>query len=277
MLAAATLPTATRDRESGSPGDGDGDGGGFLPPPPEESPAGAADPPSIPSELFVLIAVIVVLALVWHLYHNRRAVLFWAAQVVVLAGVGFVLYWLLSERLSSELGGEGQPEPEAGFGEGGGNGADPVIETDPSLVSVLLVLLAGLFLVGLVVAMTRTGAGDDEDERQVATSEETAAAIGRAAGRAADRLAEAERADNEIYRAWIELTELVSPPNSETKTPGEFAALAVDAGMEPTDVRELTGLFEEVRYGTYEPSEADERRAIGLFRRIESTYAEETA
>jgi len=49
----------------------------------------------------------------------------------------------------------------------------------------------------------------------------------------------------------------------------------VDAGLEPSDVRELTGLFEQVRYGTDSPSVRDEKRAISLFRAIEETHTED--
>jgi hypothetical protein len=45
--------------------------------------------------------------------------------------------------------------------------------------------------------------------------------------------------------------------------------------MQPDDVRELTDLFEEVRYGDREVTAERERRATDALRRIEESYAEE--
>jgi hypothetical protein len=45
--------------------------------------------------------------------------------------------------------------------------------------------------------------------------------------------------------------------------------------MAPDDVRELTRLFERVRYGGESATAAREERAVQVLRRIESTYGEE--
>lgn len=273
VLAAATLPTATRpDRDPGPAGDGDGNGG-LLPPPPEDSPAGTVDVPSIPEELLAVVALVVAIATLWYLYHHWRELFLWLSHMVILAIVAFLLYRLFSAVFSSGLGEPAEPGADGGLDGGGGGGSDQLVTTDPSVLSVLFVFVLGLVLLGLLVAMMRTS-GEEEPSEPADEDAETAAAVGRAAGRAADRLEEAEDADNEVYRAWVEMTRLVSSGERETKTPGEFAAAAADAGMDPEDVGELTRLFEHVRYGTYDPSAADERRAVGLFRRIESTYAE---
>lgn len=51
------------------------------------------------------------------------------------------------------------------------------------------------------------------------------------------------------------------------------ADVAIEAGMEPRDVEKLTRLFEDVRYGDAPVSAARERQATDALRRIESTYA----
>jgi hypothetical protein len=62
-----------------------------------------------------------------------------------------------------------------------------------------------------------------------------------------------------------------------TSTPAEFADAAVDAGMDPDDVSELTELFEAVRYGAEQPTEDHTRRAKKALRRIERTYGGDAA
>ena len=57
-----------------------------------------------------------------------------------------------------------------------------------------------------------------------------------------------------------------------TTTPREFQRTAVEAGMDRSDVAELTELFESVRYGGLEPTDERERRAVETLRRIESDY-----
>jgi hypothetical protein len=71
------------------------------------------------------------------------------------------------------------------------------------------------------------------------------------------------------------MTELLDVDEPSSTTPGEFATAAVAAGLGRSDVDELTRLFEDVRYGSTEPSEDLEARALAVFRRIESRYADQ--
>ena len=98
------------------------------------------------------------------------------------------------------------------------------------------------------------------------------ARIGERAGEAAQRIESHGQADNEVYAAWAGMIQLVDIDDPETCTPGEFAAAAVGAGMDPEHVEELTALFELVRYGD-RPAESYEERAVDVLRAIESTYA----
>nr|WP_303647699.1 DUF4129 domain-containing protein [Haloarchaeobius sp. HME9146] len=99
------------------------------------------------------------------------------------------------------------------------------------------------------------------------------AAIGAAAGRAADRLETSTAVDNEVYRAWREMTTHLDVPEPESSTPAEFAEAAIAAGMTREQVTELTALFEEVRYGGEDPTTDRESRAIEALRAIESAHA----
>ncbi|EFW91242.1 hypothetical protein ZOD2009_15481 [Haladaptatus paucihalophilus DX253] len=54
---------------------------------------------------------------------------------------------------------------------------------------------------------------------------------------------------NEIERAWWSMVERFGVDRPHTKTPGECAREAIDAGGDEDAVRTLTRTFEEVRYG----------------------------
>lgn len=109
------------------------------------------------------------------------------------------------------------------------------------------------------------------------TPDRAASAVGDAAGRAADRLlADTDAAiTNEVYRAWQEMTHPLDIDNPAASTPREFAAAAVDAGLDPADVETLTDLFERVRYGDEPLSDTDREEVVAVLRRIEAAYADQ--
>ena len=110
-------------------------------------------------------------------------------------------------------------------------------------------------------------------EDAIADESPSLAAVGAAAGRAADRIEGRASVDNEVFKAWAEMTELLDLERPETVTPGEFAAEATAAGMDPDHVTELTDLFQAVRYGGKEPTPERETRAVETLRKIEAAYA----
>jgi hypothetical protein len=160
-------------------------------------------------------------------------------------------------------------------GGGMGQAADAVASQPSVLLGVILVVLVGAAVLLLFVA---TGdSGEELAEQPEAPPEATTpdiGAVGRAAGDAADRIAGEAEAENEVYRAWAEMTDHLAVDGPESSTPEEFAEAAVEAGMAADDVRELTDLFEAVRYGTEEPTEDREARALAALRRIEAGYAD---
>jgi len=166
-------------------------------------------------------------------------------------------------NISLPAGGSGLP----------GSGSGTTL-TDPS---VLLLVGLGLALAGAVALLFVSSAGDEPDREEAAAdpeSPEDVAAVGRAAGAAADRIEDATDVDNEVYRAWREMTRHLDVPNPESSTPAEFAAAAVEAGIDRGDVEELTALFEAVRYGGESPTEDRERRALEALRSVEE-YADD--
>lgn len=165
-------------------------------------------------------------------------------------------------------------------GEAGGGSLGAAAETATSQPSVLLGVVLVVLLLAAVILLYVASADDlvdsqmDEEPPDADEEEPDIAAVGRVAGEAADRIEGDEAFGNEVYRAWAEMTEHLAVEHPESSTPAEFAAAAVDAGMASDDVRELTDLFEEVRYGDREVTAERERRAADALRRIEESYAE---
>ena len=265
---AATLPTAT---DVGAGGGGGapvaGSGGGGLLPTPSEQRGPLVELPDLRPLAMVLLLLVVIATVVYVVLFRRELV----RMLVGLAGLVLllaVLFWLAS---LVDLDPAGLPAPGGFlFGEPAGSAGEPTRTTSP-LVVLLAVLLVGGGVLALLVqfgTIEPPGRRPDED----APSEE-ATAVGEAAGRAADRIEAAADLDNEIYRAWREMTALLDVAAPDSSTPGEFAATAVGAGMDREDVAELTRLFEDVRYGGDEPTAAAEERSIAILRRIEATYA----
>lgn len=278
-LAAATLnATVVPDRQGPGGGGlfGEGDEGAFLPPDQSLDPPGESVSIPFLTEILTVGMVVALLITILSVYVYWR-------EMIKLAFVFAALYvvaYLFIEALASS----GLPEQlanlERGNGTllgGGGSGEGARETTQPTPPTVYLLVLLGLLIIGTAVIVLResgTPKPDTADEEADSTGPE-AEAVGRAAGRAADRLTAESDVDNEVYRAWREMTELLEVDEPETTTPGEFATAAIDAGLGRSDVDELTRLFEDVRYGPIQPSEDLEERAISVFRRIEDRYGEE--
>ena len=277
-FAAATLTSTSDGPAAGSGGGGGGGGNGSLIPLPDPEPT---EPTTldIPFVEFILLALVVTLValLVYAAVFERdlfRRVVAVAAPFVLAGILAYLLFVVLGDlSLGSSpgqpgfLGGGSTPDGPPG---GGDTGESPSPSLPLGLLAVLGLALAG---VALVVRRVRGASGEPgADGGADHERDDRAAAVGRAAGRAADRLEEGE-ADNEVYRAWREMTDLLDVEDPETSTPGEFADAAVDAGLGGEAVHELTRLFEDVRYGDAPPAAYGDR-AAAVFRRIEAQYAE---
>lgn len=168
---------------------------------------------------------------------------------------------------------------EAGNETGGPFGGGDGTVTGPTLPALLVLTV---LLVTVVAAFTALFYTDRDGDGRASTDPTAAtddagqrAALGRAAGSAADRIESGDDFENEIYRAWREMTTPIDIDRPDSSTPGEFAAAARDAGLEPSHVEELRTMFEDVRYGD-RPATADrEDRAIEILRRIETAYGDD--
>lgn len=262
-MAAATVtaPTPT----VGGGGGGSGTGGGFAIG--QTDPAfGAVEVPYL-REVLVLIGLVLAIVAVAYLFVHRRE----AFRLVVGIGVLAVVLLGLADLVGRALGPVAAPIANRS---GGLPPGDPGGPAGPATAAPSLPVLVGLLvLAGVLVALGLRRLADTEAAVSAAPTER-AAAMGRAAGRAADRIESSGDIGNEVYRAWVEMTELLDVAAPESTTAGQFAAAAVDAGLDPGDVDELTELFEDVRYGGRPVTGLEERRAVAVLRRIEAGYAE---
>lgn len=300
-FAAATLTTTT-DPETGfgggQAGSSEQQGGQRTPTPDPTGDGQESDRPSllnvdvggVPTicvqwlqQQLVQLALLSALVALFLVLRWRDGTLVASAAVFVIAYPGSVLYLLLTScqtgefALVPEMSVPGQPA-EPGGGLVGGEGG----VTSPSLVTQFL-LVAVIVTLGVVAVVVLTGdhegvdevaaeAEDEEDEPDPETGTDVAA-VGEAAGRAADRIESESAFENEVYRAWSEMTDHLAVDHPDSSTPAEFAEAAVAAGMDPDDVDRLTDLFTGVRYGQAEVTDEREREAVETLRRIEAAYA----
>ncbi|WP_439027279.1 DUF4129 domain-containing protein [Haloarchaeobius sp. DT45] len=62
-------------------------------------------------------------------------------------------------------------------------------------------------------------------------------------------------ASDPVHRAWQRMVRGLDLSAPASRTPGEFASAAIEAGRDADAVRRLTHLFERVRYGDDDPSD----------------------
>ncbi len=275
IVAAAVVPTQT---EEGQPGNGTG--GVSLnqsSQEPREFDITVDIPPlvrTIAVALFLGFTVVGLLIRIQTLTLRGGMISLFAGSVI------FVMIQLIDLSMSFP-GSEPQTHPVTnGTGSGGSGSVNPAVPgTD-----IPIVVLGGIavVLVGVVALFVLSGGRSDPSKDEDLDDQESIDelnAVGSAAGRAASQLAAGVDSMNAIYRAWAEMTDALEVSNPDTTTPGEFAEAAIQAGMDPDDVQELTRLFEAVRYGDEPPLPDRIDRAEGALRRIEAAYAtaEETA
>jgi hypothetical protein len=295
-VAAATLDSAVAIDGGGGFSGGVESGAGPTENPgeisPSESPGGATTlslPPICypvlrrpPALLLLAGSLLAIGAFAYHDTGSRFA----AAVVAGTVGfpVGVVWYGLASCRdpetageLDLGLAGEEEGLLPAGGGGGAGLGTGSGSVSTPE--AVFLAVVVGSILVSLLVLVT--AAGDDDDagsggraEPEPEPTDPDLAEVARTAGAAAARI-EGDAGDNGVYRAWREMTEALEVDRPASATPAEFAAAAVEAGVDEEPVSELTEVFERVRYGGADPTDDRERRAAAALRRIEAEHGGE--
>lgn len=229
-------------------------------------------------QLLLISIVLFTGLLLWRLRDRFTAAVVLATTVPM----GTVIYLALAASCQIE------PSADAQFGlspapviEAANNSTGGAIEVANEPVVYLLLLAAiGLLVIGLVLLRDDLPDRDiDELEEVDEDPEADRIALAQIAGDTARRLAERDSGDaaleNEIYRAWVAMTEHLEVTDPDTTTPGEFAAAAVAIGLHAEDVQALTELFEAVRYGDRPVTTAREQAAIEFLDRLEQTYGDE--
>lgn len=168
------------------------------------------------------------------------------------------------------------PRGSVGFGDGT---SDPALL--PAEAVAIVVLVTGILGAAAVLVWrsdairSAIGLADDTGSSE---PDAELRAVGRVAGNAADRAEAASTpraADNAIYRAWSRMVALLDVPDPRSDTPRQFAAAAIEAGMNPDDVTVLTRTFEEIRYGDAPLTERRREEALAAFGRIETSHGDD--
>lgn len=237
-----------------------------------------------------VVLTIVVGFLAFGYVVKRHYDLIAAVGLSIPLGILLVFSYLLLTTCADDSLTAGLPSSIVGGGSGS-PGSVGIGETDvaldPTTVPIAVYALLGIVLLGVLMYAfsDRGGLGGalepilsrSNDEGSGEPPSVTARTLGQLAGQAAERIEDDDGStvENEVYRAWREMTRPLAVDRPESSTPAEFATAAVDAGIRRDDVAELTELFADVRYGGYHPTEERERRAVTVLRRIEQQYTDE--
>jgi len=174
------------------------------------------------------------------------------------------------DRMNDDGGGGGGSLKELEFVTEAGR--EVTVHLTPLVGSIVLLGV----LSGVVFVLTRSDDRSDPSVEPIQTTGPTELqSVGAAAGRAAERLDGAASFENAVYEAWHRMASSLSVSNPDATTPREFADRAIDAGLSPEDVHDLTDLFETVRYGNEPVTEQRRQRARETLRRIETAYGED--
>jgi hypothetical protein len=225
---------------------------------------------------FLLVAYGLIGFLAYRTRGLVPAVLVLFVITVLVVTPSWLLFTDCGSQTENDQDGTLLPELPSGPSQGGeatGGSGDETLFSPPRVLAVLFVLAIVLGL----VAFRATGDSDPVDTSPIEepvseTDDEALGAVGAVAGDAADRILEDADVENEVYRAWREMTDHLDVRNPETSTPSEFADVARDAGMDDAHVDELTDLFRDVRYGGADVTPEREQQAVDALRAIEASY-----
>ena len=223
---------------------------------------------------FYVIGALATVALGWR----KEIITAWEGLAILAVLLVFLLLVIgmdanpISENATGANVTELSEDPQLGSGTGDEPNTSPPASALPTGMLVMVGVVLG---VGIVLGFSRSRSveSEDEDEGDEGGDAETAAAIGEAAGRAADRMTEPD-VDNPVYSAWRDMTAALAGADDPTLTPAEFRDRAIAAGLPSREVSRLTDVFREVRYGHEAVTPAREQTARESLRRVEEAAAE---
>jgi len=278
-LIAGSIHSATALEDGGGSGFALGSGDGDLPLPSVSGSAGqpGGGMPWLTKAVLVLGAVVTLIGLIATISDPRRL-----AVILVFLGVVVLLSVLANSADFASSAASGSP---IGADQEADQPGAPQSPASPLSLAWAIVPLVGIVGLAAGVVYVSNAASDRDDEAPVegeegTSGEDDAAAVARIAGETAERIEEERQVggdlENEVYRAWQEMTAQLSVPNPESTTPGEFAEAATGAGLDDDAVAELTELFEAVRYGGQNATESREQHAIRVLERVEHSGQQAT-
>lgn len=182
-----------------------------------------------------------------------------ALGIAVVAGIVVLVVWYVLSLLGGGGGGTTEgllPNLDMLIGD---SGAEESPRFDPP--TAVLALIAGFgLLFGLLAARS---SGDDEgaaETKTVSAGEPDSVQTAGSRPPTAHATIRDRAADNEVYESWLALAD-VADADPTADSPRTVATRAIDAGVEEGTAREITALFEEVRYGGRPASDDRQRRA----------------
>lgn len=212
----------------------------------------------------VIIGIVATLLLLVAVGYRAFGLLGAAFTIYLVCFPTTIAYALMTQCASSSTG-PGNPD-------WGGNvtGPDPGGPGASGTISpaVVVALFAVAIIGAVVMILSQSGDDDGTGDELLDENESDISSIRNIAGESADRIEanNEDRSSNVVYEAWSEMTTALG--GDDSTTPEEFIDRAVGAGVGEEEARELTQLFEDVRYGNVDP-EMHEDRALEVLRRIE--------
>lgn len=182
-----------------------------------------------------------------------------AAVKIGLVIFGLFAIYLILQQLSVPTGGGSTGSVEDNTRQGAETAADATGLELPFLLGMIVVAV----VIAIVVAVfARSRDGDEQTEETAAADSDPSWNDAVGSGNSPDPVAPVGdvSADNEVYRSWLALADAAGA-NVHRDSPAEVADRAVEEGVEAGTAREITSLFESVRYGEQGATESIEQRA----------------
>jgi hypothetical protein len=209
---------------------------------------------------FVALALLPVL-IIWLIVspEARKAVLKYLLRLLPI----FIILYLTLGRLRGILGTAVEPAVQGVASPADGLAGSSPTDTFASSPSQWLVLVASLGVALLLMILVAGIAWSIWRRRRLRHPLER---LAQEAQNALDALWAGGDLRNIVIRCYLEMSRVVSEQcgirRNQDMTPREFERYLEEKGLPDEPVRQLTRLFEEVRYGTMIPGEDEKRRAV---------------
>lgn len=219
--------------------------------------------------ILYIIGIVLLPAIIVLLIVSKQARKQFLRSLIAVFPILLLLFVLQKMR---EQNGQQQPEvttPPIGAPPPAGAGTNPFLVTINHLPP--WVIITGTVIVALIVTGLVMGIAWFFWKRSH-PPEDSIDLIGQEAQNAIDALKSGENLKNVVIRCYFQMNEIINKERGvrrdEAMTPREFIKRLEAIGLPGSAIRELTRLFEEVRYGTRLPGLEDEVVAMASLNSI---------